>query len=283
MPEFSTPQPISVSVEVAGVRLGVRATAAATTTVEVRPHNPGRPGDVALAGQIVVDYAAGRLTVRSPRPPRTGFRIVFGGNDRVDVDLELPAGSALEVRGWGDVTAHGRLGAVDIETGAGDITLDRVEQLRAKTSAGNVRVSHAAAVAELRTAAGSVRVDRADAELDAATAAGDVVVEAATAPLRLATSAGRVRVGRATTDVRANTSAGDIRLGSVAGGTVTAAAAFGGIEVGVAEGTAAWLDVQARLGAVRSDLESAGEPEPGEPTVRIHATAGVGDIVLRRA
>jgi hypothetical protein len=58
---------------------------------------------------------------------------------------------------------------------------------------------------------------------------------------------------------------------------------LGDLEVGIHEGTAAWLDVRATAGKVRSSLEETGVPEPSAETVEVRARTTAGDIVVRRA
>jgi hypothetical protein len=282
MPTFSTPHPVTASVDVSGFELRLTAREVAETTVEVRPHNPSKSADVELAAGVTVDCTGDRLVVRSPRTARARLRSLFGGGDRVDVDITVPAGSTLEVRGWGDLTTEGRLGPVDIDVAMGDLALDRVERLRAKTSMGDVRVQATAGSAELQTSSGTLHVSEAGADVTAKSASGDVSVGDGAGELRLRTAAGDVRVERAAGSVHAKTSAGDIRIHSVRSGSVAADSTYGRIDIGVADGTAAWLDVEARHGVVRSDLEQTGQPADTETTVQIRATAGYGDIVLRR-
>ena len=139
------------------------------------------------------------------------------------------------------------------------------------------------ALAIVEAHAGTIEVGRARGEVTARTSAGDVRVDDGGGELRLSTSAGDVRVERAASTVSARTSAGDIRLHSVRTGTVTAETSYGRLEIGVARGSAAWLDVEARHGVVRSELEDTDGPDSGETSVEIRATTGYGDIVLRRA
>lgn len=284
MPSFATPHPISAVIDVSGFELTLRAGAEVETTVALRPHNPSRSADVDLAKRTTVDLTDGRLVVRSPRTASSRLRSLFGTGDRVDLDITLPAGSALEVRGWGDIRAEGALGAVDVDTAMGDVELDAVGgRLRARTSFGDIRVGSTTGDADLRTSAGGIQVGRASGAVTARTSAGDVRVDDGGGELQLSTSAGDVRVERAGSGVAAKTSAGDIRLHSVRSGSVTAESAYGRVEIGVLRGTAAWLDVEARHGVVRSELEESEAPRDAEATVEIHATTGYGDIILRRA
>src|SRR6478609_9756390 len=160
MPTFSTPHPVTASVDVSGFELRLTASDVAETAVEVRPHNPSKSADVELAAGVTVDCTGDRLVVRSPRTARDRLRSLFGGGDRVDIDITVPAGSTLEVRGWGDVTTHGQLGAVDVD-------LDRVERLRVKTSVGDVTVQSTDGPAELHTSTGRLHVAQAGADVSA--------------------------------------------------------------------------------------------------------------------
>lgn len=280
---FETNEPISVLLDVAGGHLSVHAGNAGQTTVDLGPHNPERAADVELAERTTVDLTAGRLVVRSPRTTRSRLRSLFGGFERIDLAITVPAGSTLEVHGWGEVGTEGRLERVDLDTAMGDIALREVGRVRAKTSMGDIRVDSSAGPAQLRTSAGSIQVGWVGGDLTARTSAGDVRVEDGVGELRLSTGTGDVRVERAGSAVTAKTSAGDIRLHSVNRGVVTAESAYGQVEIGVARGTAAWLEVEAAHGVVRSHLEQAEPPGDGEQTVEIRATTGYGDIILRRA
>jgi hypothetical protein len=55
-------------------------------------------------------------------------------------------------------------------------------------------------------------------------------------------------------------------------GSLWLATALGGVEVGIHEGSAAWLDVETRFGVVRNEL-----------TASVHATTAIGDVIVRRA
>jgi hypothetical protein len=58
--------------------------------------------------------------------------------------------------------------------------------------------------------------------------------------------------------------------------------AIGDLEVGVREGTAAWLDVSARAGTVHRSLEDSDAPEPSAETVEVRGRTSVGTITIRR-
>ena len=283
MPRFTTPAPVALHVDVSGCSLRLRASATEETLVEVRPHNPSRQGDVDAAARIAVDHTQGRVTIRSPRTGMGRLRSLLGGGDRVDLEVTVPEGSALDVRGWGEVVATGPLGVVDIDSGMGDITLERVEKVTGRTAMGDVRVEQVAGSADLRTSTGTVGIGEAGGPVVVRSSAGDVSVGQVDGSVRASTSMGDVRVERASADVVAKTSAGDVRIQRVEGGVVAVDSSYGRVDIGVADGVAAWLDVEARHGAVRSELTDGQPPAEGDPTVELRVRAGYGDIVLHRA
>ena len=89
MPTFDTPSPIQIRIDVSGGSVRVRASDRADTVVTVRAGNEGSSADHQAADQTRVEYAAGRLTVTSPRRPRLLF---FGSMPSVDIELPGPGG-----------------------------------------------------------------------------------------------------------------------------------------------------------------------------------------------
>ena len=112
---------------------------------------------------------------------------------------------------------------------------------------------------------------------------GEVQVGSLIGDLAVSASMGAVEVGALRGGLTATTSSGSVRVDRVEAGIVKASASSGSIEVGVAAGTAAWLDVTATHGQVRNLLEPTGGPGEAAATAEIHATTGFGDIVIRRA
>ena len=75
---------------------------------------------------------------------------------------------------------------------------------------------------------------------------------------------------------------GDVRLGEAVRGSVVLETKLGDLEVGIPEGTAAWLDVRATAGRVHNALEAADAPEATAETVEVRARTAVGDILIKR-
>jgi hypothetical protein len=59
--------------------------------------------------------------------------------------------------------------------------------------------------------------------------------------------------------------------------------AYGELEVGIREGTAALLDVRSQFGSVRNSLTASDGPQPSDQRVEVRARTSFGDIVIRRS
>ena len=91
---------------------------------------------------------------------------------------------------------------------------------------------------------------------------GDTWVGEVTGDLRVNAANGDISVDHADAGVTASTANGDVRVGEVVRGSATLETGFGEIEVGIREGTAAWLDVHTQFGRVHNDLDASDGPGP---------------------
>ena len=57
---------------------------------------------------------------------------------------------------------------------------------------------------------------------------------------------------------------------------------LGDLEVGIRDGTAAWLDVSTKAGKVHNALDAADAPEPSVETVEVRTRTSAGSVVIRR-
>ncbi|MFF6776962.1 DUF4097 domain-containing protein [Streptomyces sp. NPDC012637] len=279
MPSFDTPAPISVTAHVEAGSIRFTAGDRADTVVEVRPRDPKKDRDVRTVEQTEVQYANGALTVRTPK-----MRNSLRRPGSVDVTVELPAGSDVDVTGaWAQVLGEGRLGEVRVKTSAGDARLDTTGPLHLTASHGSITVDRVEGAAEITTSSGSVRVGLVDGPAVLKNSHGSTTVGAATGELRVSGANGDIDIRRAEASVTATTAHGTLRVAEVARGTVQLETSYGAIEVGVREGTAAWLDVSSGAGQVRNTLTSSGAPEEAEDTVKIRARTKFGNIDVLRA
>ncbi|MCX5192414.1 DUF4097 domain-containing protein [Streptomyces sp. NBC_00249] len=280
MPSFDTPEPISVTAHVEAGSLQFTAGDRLDTVVEVRPRDPKKDKDVRAAEQTEVTYASGVLTVRTPKSNLLGL----GRTGVVDVTVELPTASRVDTTGaWTQVLGEGRLGEVHVKTSSGDVRLDTTGPLRLTASHGSITVDRVEGPAEITTSSGSVRVGLVDGPAVLKNSHGSTTVGAATGELRVSGANGDIEIRRAEDSVTATTAHGTLRVGEVARGTVQLETSYGAIEVGVREGTAAWLDVSSGSGQVRNALTASESPEASEDTVKIRARTRHGNIDVRRA
>jgi len=262
---FDTPDPIAVTIEVGVGDVRIAASDRPDTVVDVRPANPAKKSDVTAAEQTRVEYAGGRLLVRAPK----GWRqfAFWGGGEAIEVQIDLPAGSSIDGDfAVGTVHATGRLGECNLKTSVGDINVER-----------------AAADAEITTSSGAVRVDRVDGAAVVKSSNGSIWIGEAAGDLRVNSANGKIAVDHARAAVVAKTANGDIRLDEVASGEIVAATARGRVDIGIADGVAAWLDLQTQFGRVTNDLDSTARPAPGEATLEVRANTAFGDIAISRA
>ncbi|MBO8190624.1 DUF4097 family beta strand repeat protein [Streptomyces oryzae] len=278
MPSFDTPEPISVTAHVGAGSIRFAAGDRTDTVVEVRPRDPKRDKDVRAAEQTEVTYASGVLTVR------TKERTFIGPSGLVDVTVELPTGSGVEVTGsWTQVLGEGRLGEGRVKTSGGDVRLETTGPLRLTASHGSVTVDRVEGAAEIATSSGSLRVGTVEGPAVLKNTQGSTTVGAVVGDLRVSGAHGPIDIVRAEGSVTATTAHGTLRVADVARGTVQLESSYGAIEVGIREGTAAWLDVSSDRGQVRNTLADAEAPEQTEDTVEVHARTRWGNIDVRRA
>ncbi|MFG3247707.1 DUF4097 domain-containing protein [Streptomyces sp. NPDC048187] len=278
MPSFDTPRPIAVAAHVGAGSLRLTAGDRLDTVVEVRPGDPARDRDVRAAEQTEVSFASGVLTIT------TKERRFIGPSGAVDVTVELPAGSRVDMDGsWTQVLGEGRLGEVRVKTPGGDVRLDTTGPLQLAASHGSVTVDRVEGPAEITTSSGSVRVGVIDGPAVLKNSHGSTTVGVALGDLRVKNANGDINVARAEASLTATTAHGTLRVDEVARGEIRLETSYGAIEVGIREGTAAWLDVRSSGGQVRNTLAASGSPAQTEETVEVHARTRYGNIDVRRA
>jgi Putative adhesin len=280
MSTFDTPEPISATIDLGLGDLRVTAGDRGDTVVDVRPSDPSNDEDVKAAEQTRVEYAGGQLLIKAPKLRQWVSR---SGGGSLDVTLELPAGSSLHgVLASADCQADGRLGECRIKTGLGRIRLDEAGTVSLKSGAGDISIERATGNAEITAGSGDVRLGELDAPAVVKNSNGDTWIGEAGGDLRVKAANGSIAVDRAQASVVAKSANGDVRLSDVVRGSVVLETAIGDLEIGVREGTAAWLDISARAGKVINTLEAAGAPEPSTETVEVRARTTVGTITIRR-
>jgi len=280
MPTFDTPTPISATIDLGLGDVRITAGDRATTVVDVRPSDPSNDEDTRAANATRIDLADGRLLVKAPKLrqwlPRTD-----GGS--IDVTVELPAGSNLHgTAASADFRSHGRLGRCRVKIGLGAIEVEEAGSAELKSGAGDITVDHATGAAGLTAGSGDVRVRKLDHGAVIKNSNGDTWVGLAAGEVRLNAANGSIAVDVANAGLVAKTANGDVRLGEAVRGSVALETQLGDVEVGIREGTAAWLDVNARAGKVHNALTADDAPGTSAERVEVRARTSVGNIVIRR-
>ncbi|WP_067651362.1 hypothetical protein [Nocardia harenae] len=158
MTTFSTPTPITATLDVPVGNVTVTATDRTDTVVEIRPADPSNKTDVRAAERFRVEFDGTTLTVELPR----GGWNPFAGTPSVEVGILVPTGT----------------------------------RLTAGLAVGRLHTAGAFDGCELSVADGDIRVERPRGAVTAVAARGDIRVEdAASGVLRLETSTGELEVG----------------------------------------------------------------------------------------
>ncbi|RCG28675.1 hypothetical protein DQ384_23340 [Sphaerisporangium album] len=281
MPNYETPEPISVTLELGVGEVRIAASDRTDTVVEVRPSDEADESDVKAAQQVRVDYANGMLRVTGPKARAFDFS---RKTRSVDVSIELPSGSQVSAETQaGDFRCAGRLGECRLKTSAGNFWLERTGPLRLDTSAGHVTADGITGNAEISTGSGKVRIGEVQGTAVVKNSNGATTIDAVTGDVRVRAANGDIHVERAGAGVDAKTSNGSIRLGEVVRGSVVLGTGTGDLEIGIAEGTAAWLAVDTGFGHVRNLLENATRPEEADETVEVRGHTSYGDITIHRS
>ncbi|MFJ9951129.1 DUF4097 family beta strand repeat-containing protein [Kitasatospora sp. NPDC091207] len=279
MPTFETDGPISASFEFEIGAVWITAGKRTDAVVEVRPANAAREADVKAAELTQVDFSSGRLTLKGPKQ-RTVFSNKKGA---IEVLVELPAGSQVHADSpMADFVAEGPLGDCRLKTSMGRVQVDWAESVRLKTDHGDIRLGHVAGDAEV-SGSGRIEIGTVGGALTVKNSNGDTEIEEVTGELTGNASNGRIHVGRAGSGVDAKTANGHLRVGRVVRGRISLQTGVGDVEVGIAEGTAAWLDVHSKFGGVRNTLGEAQGPGDARETVEVLGRTQVGNVIVRRA
>ena len=281
MPTFDTPEPITATIDVVSGDVRISAGDRNATSVTVDPADASNDEDRRAADQTRVEYANGQLLVRAPKL-RSWHPRSSGG--AINLTIELPVGSHVHGDGsLADFTCDGPLCECRIKTGLGHIRLDQAETSSLKTGIGDISVDRATGHADITAGSGEVRVRELDSSAVIKNSNGDTWVGQAGGELRVSAANGSIAVEAAQAGVVAKSSNGDVRLGEAVRSSVVLETKLGDLEVGIPDGTAAWLDVRARAGRVHNALDVAEAPEPSAETVEVRARTSAGDVVIRRA
>lgn len=251
---LATPEPVDLAVELGKGTVTVRATDTDATEVRIQ----GRDAD-----QVRVEQHGRHVAVVAPRQ-RAGF---LTGDTTLRIDVTVPADSSLAARtGSADVEGSGRLGAVAVRSGSGDVHLADVD-----------------GPSVVETGSGDVRVDVARGDLRAKSGSGVVTLGRTCGSVSVSTGSGDVRIDSTEGPTVAKTGSGDLSIRTAHRGQVSLRGASGDVHVGIPAGVPVWTDITTVSGEIRSSLSGTGEPRDGQAYVELRARTVSGDVVLVEA
>ncbi len=275
MPTFTTPGPVAATVVVAGAQVRVTATDRTDTVVLVEPINAASKSDVKVANKTKVDFAGGRLSVKTTA---SGDK-----NGSVAITIGLPTGSSLVAYlAHSGVHADGALGECELHMASGRVELDRIDALQANISGGEVAIGHIARRADIDGSVFEVRIGEVGGATRLASSTGRAWIGHAGADLNLSSGSGAFDIDRADGSVTATTASGAIRIGRMKHGQAKLMNGSGDIEVGISERSIADVDVNSERGSVRNSVAAQQNPEGSGDKVSVHARTRHGDITITR-
>lgn len=274
---FETTGPINLKVELLAGDAKLTATDRTTTEVRLIPH--GRNG-VEFAERFTVEARGNDVVVLAPK--KEGL---FGfSKGSVDVEIDLPAGSTIDVRtGSGDIAARGLLGDVRVGTGSGDIAIEELAEGDLKSGSGDITAHVVRGGLQAKTGSGDISVDTGNAPLELTSGSGDLFVRRAEARLKAKTGSGNITVRASAGDIELTTGTGEVNLAGVHSGRVQARTGTGDVTIGIANGVAAYLDLNTVTGEVDVDLDGTDGPGDAEAQTSLSVQSGSGDIHVKKA
>lgn len=267
--DFSTPEPLSLYVEIGAGQVDVTATDTAESRVELS----GRHAD-----EVVVELDGRNLRVVAPKR-RAGF---FTNDDSLFATITVPSRSDLAVRtGSADLGVIGELGTSHVKSGSGDVRLDVLGGPNTtETGSGDVEIEETRAPARIKCGSGDVTVRHAGSSMAVSTGSGDVEIGTSEGPAVVKTGSGDVRVVEAGADLSLTTGSGDLQIDTARRGKFSAKGASGSVHVGIPAGTPIWTDISTVSGRIHNSVEGVGQPTEGADHVELRATTVSGDVVL---
>ncbi len=279
MHTFSTPNPVRLRVEVWQGRVSVEAADTDTTTVDLRPlHGSSAAQD--LIDNARVEQRGDEIIVQMPR----GKGGLFRARGEVEALIRVPSGSSAKIEtASADIETVGELGNLDVISGSGDVSIESAAEATVKSGSGDVTVDRVTGSCDVKSGSADVRIGSIGRDADIVAGSGDVVIDSVATTLKVKTGSGDVVVRSTGDSVDAMAGSGDLLLKRVDHGKVKVKTGSGDIAIGVATGTAAYLDIMTVTGDVKSDLDASDTPSGEDLTAEISIQSGSGDVVLQRA
>jgi DUF4097 and DUF4098 domain-containing protein YvlB len=264
MYEFDRSTPVTVALRAQSGLVELTAEERATVEVDVQPFD-GDDAALEAAGGTRVVLEGDTLLIRVPGGEHSTWR----RTPKLRIVARVPTGSALAAKTaaapvraagrWSDVEVKVASAEVHVEEATGDVTLD--------SAGGDLSIGPIGGSLRIKSASGNLRV-------------GDV-----TGDVKAETASGAIRIDSVGGSVRAGTASGDIEIGQLRRGQASLTTASGDVRVGVASGSALWMDLNSVSGRSITDLTSHGDvpPTDGPVELELRVRTVSGDISIHRA
>ena len=141
MTVFPTPNRINVIIRIDNANINIVASKRQDAAVTVEAQNVNKEKDVEAAKNVIIELVNNVLHVKTTK---TWQRFTNKNKAAVNINLELPTGSSIATKiAVGTITCKGELGDAAVKTGKGNINVEHVNFLLAKTSFGDITVTTA--------------------------------------------------------------------------------------------------------------------------------------------
>jgi DUF4097 and DUF4098 domain-containing protein YvlB len=279
MTTFPTPVPPRLVIQFGAGTVAIDTSERTDTEVVLTPG--GGAEAKKLAAATVIDQRGDEIVVAVPKHGGSWL----GRTPQLHLVVRAPHDTGLSVStASADVEARGRFSTTTGDSGSGAIMIgDVIGDARVKTGSGDIEVDLVDGDLDARSGSGDVRIGRVTGSASAKTGSGDVAVGEGGRSLTAKTGSGDVSIEAAAEEIGVRTGSGNVHLTCVRRGEVQVTAASGDIRLGVADGTAAWLDVRSLTGRVDNDLDAADAPGETDERVRLRLETVSGSIDLYRS
>ncbi len=279
MHTFDTPGPTNLKVELWQGQVKVFAEETTTTTVELEPLR-GDSAAQELIEHARVEQRGDEILVLMPKSKGGLFRT----RAEVLATIRVPLHSNAKIEtSSADIDTQGEMGALNVASGSGDVHLEHGTNVTAATGSGDITIGTTTGDCSVKCGSADIAVESIAGDSDVVTGSGDVAIREIGGVLKIKSGSGDIVIKQAGDGIDAMAGSGDLLVKRVDHGRVKVKTGSGDILVGVAEGTAAYLDISTVTGDVSSSLDGAEAPSDGERTVELKVQSGSGDVVLQRA
>lgn len=278
MRTFETPGATALAVQTGAGRVAISAEETTRTTVVLTPLNSAGEESVAEAR---VEQNGRTVVVHLPRA-RGGL---FRTGPSVDIAITCPHGTSLNVKAdSADVQATGTFGDAVVATGSGNIEVDTViRATKLKTGSGAVTAAQVGEALIVTTSSGNIDVGQTRRHAVLSVGSGDITIGELAGDAVAKTGSGDVEIVRLDGALLTKTGSGSLTVRRARSGQVTARGASGNVDIGIEDGTAAWLDVSTVSGRISQELGQADAPGDNQQRVEITAHTVSGNLRVHRA